>query len=201
VPIDGIDPADDPATSRSLDSTRASDDLRSLAPADREAAHRAYRAQVDRSCAAQRDNLPSDGVSGAWAEAVPQLRLAWAEHQETYPERVRAAPQTHPDDSWSSGERRLAPAQNAEAAKACADIHDEGERVILPAMRQVEEADPTRRLAGLHHMLKGADRLKEKVAERLRYHPDWMPRRVVAEVPDAVRFTLQYSVAYAKVSL
>jgi hypothetical protein len=42
-------------------------------------------------------------------------------------------------------------------------------------------------------MLKGADRLKEKIAERLRYHPDLTPRQAAAEVPDAVRFTLQYS--------
>ena len=61
------------------------------------------------------------------------------------------------DDSWSSGEtRRLSPEQNAEASKACADIHDEGERVIFPAMLQIEAAEPNRRLAGLEHMLKKA---------------------------------------------
>jgi hypothetical protein len=42
-------------------------------------------------------------------------------------------------------------------------------------------------------MLKGADRLKEKVAERLRYHPDLAPRQAAADVPDAVRFTFEYS--------
>ena len=75
-------------------------------------------------------------------------------------------PSTHTDGSWSSGEtRRLTPEQNTEATKACADIHNEGERVVLPAMRQIEAADPDRRLAGLEHMLKGADRLKEKIAD------------------------------------
>jgi hypothetical protein len=50
-----------------------------------------------------------------------------------------------------------------------------------------------RELVGLEHMLKGADRLKEKIAERLRYNPDLSPRQAAAEVPDAVRFTLAYS--------
>jgi hypothetical protein len=80
-----------------------------------------------------------------------------------------------------------------EATKACADIHDEGGRMIFPTMRSVEAYDQDRHLVGLEHMLKGADRLKEKIAERLRYHPDLTPRQAAAEVPDAVRFTLQYS--------
>ena len=42
-------------------------------------------------------------------------------------------------------------------------------------------------------MLKGVDRLKEKIAERLRYNPHLSPRQAAGEVPDAVRFTLEYS--------
>jgi hypothetical protein len=67
----------------------------------------------------------------------------------------------------AGGGRELDPEQNAEAAKACADTRDEGREVVLPAMRQVEAADPDRRLAGLEHMLKGEDRLKEKIADEL----------------------------------
>ena len=64
---------------------------------------------------------------------------------------------------------------------------------MLPAMLQIEAADPTRGLAGLKHMLKGVDRLREKIAERFRYNPGLSPRQAAAEVPDAVRFTLAYS--------
>ena len=39
-------------------------------------------------------------------------------------------------------------------------------------MRQIEAADPSRRLAGLEHMLKGEDRLKEKIADALRRDPE-----------------------------
>ena len=87
-------------------------------------------------------------------------------------------PETHIDGSWSSGEtRRLTSEQNTEATKACADIHDEGERVVLPAMRHVEPADPNRRLAGLEHMLKKADRLKEKIADVLLLESHLSPGR------------------------
>lgn len=187
MPIDRTDPADDPEVPRSPDSSRQPDAIPPppLSPADREAAHRAYRARVDRIHAA-------DSAGGTWAEAAPRLRAEWSEHQERYPERVRAAPQTHPDKSWSSGDRRLAPDQNIEATKACADIHDEGERAILPAMRHVEEADPDRRLAGLQHMLKGVDRLKEKVAEVLLVESTLTPRQALDKVPDAVRYSITY---------
>ena len=60
-------------------------------------------------------------------------------------------------------------------------------------MERIEAADPDRRLAGLEHMLKGEDRLKEKIEERLRYNPDWTSEQALEEVPDAVRFTLAYS--------
>jgi hypothetical protein len=141
-----------------------------------------------------RDATTADADHDPWADALPSLRAAWEEHEDRYPERERATPLTHTDGSWSSGEtRRLTPGQNAEATKACADIHDEGERVVLPAMLQIEAADPNRRLVGLEHMLKGQDRLKEKIAERLRYSPDLSPRQAATEVPDAVRFTLEYS--------
>lgn len=124
------------------------------------------------------------------------LRAVWERHQEQHAERAQAMPRTHPDNSWSSGDaRRLTPGQHAEASRACADIRDEGEQVVLPAMQRIEEADPHRRLAGLDHMIKGADRLKEKIASRLRYHADLSPRQAAAEVPDATRFTLEYSEA------
>ncbi|HEX9041018.1 MAG TPA: hypothetical protein VF838_08310 [Trebonia sp.] len=129
----------------------------------------------------------------AWAEAQPGLRAAWEEHKERYPERTRATPRTATDGSWTSGEhRRLDPEQNTEASKAHADLADEAGRHILPALRRVEAADPSRQLAGLEHMVKGEDRLKEKMADFLRA-PGITVREALEEVPDAVRFTLRYS--------
>ena len=59
-------------------------------------------------------------------------------------------------------------------------------------MERIEAADPDRRLAGLQHMLKGEDRLKEKIADYLRA-PGSTVREALDTVPDAVRFTLTYS--------
>jgi hypothetical protein len=128
-----------------------------------------------------------------WVSAVPALRVAWEEHKQRYPERVRASPRTEDDGTWVCGEyRRLDPEQNTEAGKAHADLADEADRHILPALRRVEAADPDRRLAGLEHMVKGEDRLKEKLADEL-LGKDKTVREALSEVPDGVRFTLRYN--------
>jgi hypothetical protein len=207
VPVDRPDPADDPNQSahRPPDDSRPSDANPPLPldQANRVAAHRANRAEVEQVYAAHHESArgdtpgataDADTVRGSWDEALPSLRAAWEHHQDRYPERERATPQTHTDGSWSSGEaRRLTPEQNTEATKACADIHDEGERVALPAMRQIEAADPNRHLAGLEHMLKKADRLKEKIADVLLLESHLSPREALDKVPDAVRYTFTYS--------
>ena len=155
-PTNGPDGPDEPSHRRRPDDPRPPGTAPSL-PLDRtslDAVHRANRAQVEQIYAAHRESA-GDGAGGAaadgdadhdpWSEALPSLRAAWEEHEDRYPERERVTPQTHMDGSWSSGEtRRLTPEQNTEATKACADIHDEGERVILPALRQIEAADPHR---------------------------------------------------------
>ncbi len=147
-------------------------------------ARRLHRALVDHTYGVARD---------AWAEALPDLRAAWENHKRRYPERWRPTPEARPDGSWMAGpDRRLYPEQNAEASKAYADIGDEGRRDILPALKRVESAEPGRRLAGLEHMLKGEDRLKEKIADELAA-PGVSVREALAKVSDPVRYTFTYS--------
>jgi hypothetical protein len=207
VPVDRPDPADDPdepGRRRPPDDPQAPDAAvrKPLDQADRVTVHRANRAEVEQVYAAHEESAhddtrgataDADAERGSWDDALPSLRAAWEQHQDRYPERERATPRTHTDGSWSSGEtRRLTPEQNTEATKACADIHDEGERVALPAMRQIEAADPSRGLAGVEHMLKGADRLKEKTADALRGRPGLTATQALSIVPDPVRFTFTY---------
>ena len=180
MPIDRPDPADAPGTPAppdapaSPDAPRTPDALPSPpAPADRDAIHCAYRAQADRIYAAHRaetrDGTPANEAAPAWAEAVPSLRAAWADRQERYPERARATTVTHPDNSWSSGEaRRLTPDQNAAVDRGCDRVREIGERDILPAMLAHRSCEPCPSVGGLRLPLKGADRLKEKVADRMR---------------------------------
>ena len=148
------------------------------------AEHARYRDTVDAAYqAATRD---------AWARAVPELRAVWEDHKQRYPERSRAAPRTQPDGSWvADGQRRLTPEQNAEASKTCAHLRYEADQVILPAMRRVEGADPNRQLASLDRMLKGEDRLKEKIAGAMQV-PGVTVKEALDMMPDAVRFTLKY---------
>ncbi len=136
----------------------------------------------------------------AWAEAVPRLRAAWADHQDRYPERTQAAPRTEADGTWIGGEhRRLDPEQNAEASKAHADLADEASRHFLPVLLRLEAASPHRRLAGVEHLVKGEDRLKEKLADAWQGRPGLTARQVLGLIPDAVRSTLEYSAeGYAK---
>jgi hypothetical protein len=157
-------------------------------PERRAAVHRLHHAIVDHAYGVARD---------AWARALPGLHATWEHLAEKYPARARAAPaapRTQPDGAWvADGNRRLNPEQNSEACKACKDVSDEGKQVILPAMQRIEAADPDRKLAGLEHMLKGEDRLKEKIADALRARPGLTVVQALAIVPDPVRFTLSYS--------
>jgi hypothetical protein len=145
--------------------------------------------------AAEVPDAEETGARDAWAEALPGLRAAWEKHERQFPERSgSAAPSSQADGGWlAEGGRRLTPEQNTDASKACEDIRTEGREVILPAMERVEAADPDRRLAGLEHMLKGEDRLKEKIAVALRARPELTVGQALEIVPDPVRFTFTYS--------
>lgn len=150
-------PADAPPADAPITDDVAADGVLSNT-AQLEAAHVEYRDAVDNAYGRSPD---------PWAAALPQLRAAWEQHEEKYPERSRLTPRCQPDGSWKAdGNRSLNPDQNAEATKICADIRRQGTEVVLPAMQRVEAADPTRGLAGLPHMLKGEDRLKGKDCRR-----------------------------------
>jgi hypothetical protein len=181
----GIDRPGDGDTPHDVPARRADSDAAPLLDrAARMAEHIRYRDTAE-ACTAARE---------AWAAAAPGFRSDWERHAEGYPERTRLTPTTQPDGSWSAGgNRKLTPEQNAEAAKACADIREEGREVVLPAMRRVEAAAPERRLAGLDNMLKGEDRLKEKIADALRARPELTVTQALSIVPDPVRFTFAYS--------
>ena len=149
------------------------------------AEHVRYRETVEAS-------YQSAEARDAWAAAAPALRAEWEAHKQRYPDREHAPSTTLPDGGWvGDGNRRLSPEQNAEAAKCAADLRDEAIERIGPAMERVEAADPGRRLAGQEHMLKGEDRLKEKMADELRA-PGVTVRHALDKIADGVRFTLEY---------
>ena len=187
-PADGTRPANAPLGAQT--------DASAACPAGKAAIHDPDAGQERKVIARRLHRILVDhtygAASDAWAKAVPELRAAWENHQKRYPERSRAAPSTTPDGAWVAGEhRRLTPEQNAEATKACADLADEGRRDILPALKRVESANPDRRLAGLEHLLKGEDRLKEKIADEL-VAPGISVSAALGKVSAAVRSTFVY---------
>jgi hypothetical protein len=137
-----------------------------------------------------------DTRTGAWAEAVAELRAAWAEIKVKYDYAERTGPTPQPaDGSWRGEQgRRLDAAQNADIDRGYARIREVGQRVIIPGLRAVAAEDQTRNLAGFEHCFKGTDRLKEKIADRVRTKRR-SAAETLAQIPDVVRFTFQYGEA------
>jgi hypothetical protein len=192
VAVDRSDDGDTPRHARDLDggnldsrTAPRGEQVMLTDPELRAAESRRYHALVDKT------NTPG---GDSWAAAATKLRAAWEEHLGRYPEQERVVPGTRPDGSWGTQtDRMLSAGQNAEATRVCAEIRQQGKEVIFPAMKRIEAADPQRYLAGLEHMLKGEDRLKEKAADVLLVEPDLTAGQALAKIPDAVRFTLRYS--------
>jgi hypothetical protein len=149
--------------------------------------HRAYRAIVGRDYGVARDQ---------WAEAVPGLRDAWEKIKEKYgyeeEERDDPTPQSDGGTRHGSSDRTFDAAQNDEIDRGCARIREVGERTIIPGVLSVEAEDPTRRLAGFDNRFKGADRVREKIADRIR-SKGHTPEEALARIPDVVRFTYEYA--------
>ena len=117
-----------------------------------------------------------------WDAAALELRQVWEAHETKWPS---------PEDVGDDGDRRLNPEASAEVERCCGQIREIAENVITPAMRAIESEDPDRHLTGLEHCLKGTDRIKEKVADAMRYKGR-SPEEAIATLKDTVRFTLSY---------
>lgn len=141
-----------------------------------------------------RDIVVNHEAAHAWDQAVPELRGIWDKITTKYGYAERDVSVARPaDGSWrGDGGRKLDAAQNAEIDRGCARIREVGERTIIPALLAVEAEDPSRHLAGFDRRFKHPDRLKEKVADRMRTKGR-SPAETLAQIPDVVRFTFQYS--------
>ena len=150
---------------------------------------RMYRALVEHAYAMVRGPTAQDG----WSEAVPRLLASWRILKEKYgyEERPEPAPQADGGSWRGKGGRRLDAASNAEIDLGYARIREVGENVIAPAILRVAAEDPTRCLAGFDRRIKGEDRLKEKVSDRMR-SKGRSATGALAQIADVVRFTFTY---------
>jgi hypothetical protein len=121
-----------------------------------------------------------------------------AHQDQAFSYKVTEQPPHVPDIPTPEVYRAVVDAQYRKHAieQGCARVREIEENVVTPAMLRIESADPSRRLVGLDHRLKGEDRLSEKVEFHLRASPDITYDEAFAKVKDAVRFTFEYKEAH-----
>ena len=136
--------------------------------------------------------------TSSWAETAELSRWMWGEYLKRWPPEERASVDSadDPPGSWrGEGERTLDSDDNARIETECDRIEERAENIIMPALRDVESQDPDRCLVGFEHLLKGRDRIKEKVYDNMKEF-DCSATEALSIVPDAIRCTFQYEEAH-----
>jgi hypothetical protein len=149
------------------------------------------------SAAAQRITAEEQAAADAWDEKVTESRWIWAEYQRKWPPEERRPVDTSndPPGSWrGDGDRFLKVADNSRVEAACDLIADREREKITPALRAIESQDPDRHLIGFDDRLKGRDRVKEKVYDRIE-EKNRTPSEAISLIPDTIRYTFQYNQA------
>ncbi len=129
-----------------------------------------------------------------WQEKVAESRWMWGEYQRKWPSTERSSTDrsTDPSDSWRGDRgRSLDSADNSRVEAECDRIAKREEERISPAMRAVESQDPDRQLIGFQHRLKGRDRIKEKVHDKMEEF-SYSAEKAVSVVSDTIRYTFEY---------
>jgi hypothetical protein len=148
--------------------------------------------------AAQRITAEEQAAADTWNGNVTESRWLWAEYQRRWPPEERRPVDTSndPPGSWrGEGRRFLDVADNSRVEAACDQIADREREKITPALRTIESQDPDRHLIGLDDRLKGRDRIKEKVFDKVEEF-GFSLDEAVSNVSDAIRCTFQYREAY-----
>jgi hypothetical protein len=148
----------------------------------------------EESVVARQITAEEETASEKWQEKVAESRWMWSEYQRKWPsaERPVADRSTGSPGSWhGDGNRLLEPADNSRVDAACDRIAKREQERISPAMRAVESQDPDRCLIGFEYRLKGHDRIKEKVYDRIKLLKQ-SPEEAVSHVSDIIRYSFQY---------
>jgi hypothetical protein len=156
------------------------------------------RVSREESVAVRQTTAEEQAATETWQEKVAESRWMWSEYQRKWPsvERTPADRSTGPSDSWRGDRggdrgRSLDNADNSRVEAECDRIAKREEEKISPALRVIESQDPDRHLIGFEHRLKGRDRIKEKVYDRIKLLKH-SPEEAVSHVSDTIRYTFQY---------
>jgi hypothetical protein len=148
----------------------------------------------EQSVATRQTMAEEQATTEKWQETVAESRWMWSEYQHKWPqaERAPADRSTDPSDSWRGDRgRSLDNADNSRVEAECDRIAKREEERVSPAMRAIESQDPDRHLIGFEHRLKGRDRIKEKVYDKM-HELFCSAEEAVSVVSDTIRYTFQY---------
>ena len=148
----------------------------------------------EESAAARQVTAEEQAAAEEWQEKVAESRWMWSEYQRKWPptERPVVDRSKDPAGSWRVDSNRvLGVADNSRVDAECDRIAKREEEKISPALRSVESQDPDRHLIGFDHRLKGHDRIKEKVCDKMEEF-SYSAEEAVSVVSDTIRYTFQY---------
>ncbi|MGI9004812.1 MAG: hypothetical protein ACR2FU_01175 [Streptosporangiaceae bacterium] len=128
---------------------------------------------------------------------VSYFKTLWTDHQRRWPDPGGPEPdgadrrrRDDPPGSWrGSGDQYLSPDANSEADSVIAALQ-QCEPAVSELLQVIEQENKHGGvLVGLEHSRKGADRIKEKLAEKIDLGLGDGPADVASAVRDAVRYT------------
>jgi len=149
--------------------------LRQEYAADRRAAASAEEPAAEEPAAAK-----EQAAAQQWDESSKESRWMWSEYQRKWPPEERP-PTAKPDN----------PAVNGRVKAECDRVAEREQDKISPPLRAIESQDPDRHLIGFEYRLKGQDRITEKIDGMMK-ESGFTPEQAVSQVPDAIRYTLEY---------
>jgi hypothetical protein len=197
--VSALDLPSEPEETARAERARGNSADRPLAPEtpDPDERGQAYEAVRARVSAETRDEAepdrPANGTDNrSYWDEVPRLLDLRADLEERWPTNRRPVGDRSADPPGSyrsDGGFYLNPDRHAEAVAMIGRVH-EAERTISADMQRVKQENSHGAwLEGFKFRLKGDDRLKEKVAERLEGAPDKASTEILRDVPDAIRYT------------
>jgi len=133
-----------------------------------------------------------DAGERGFCSQVSRFEDLWQAHITRWPDKPSKEPDRRddPPGSWRGAcDRYLSPDDNAVADKQIALLR-EPEPAVTRLLKQIELENPHGALlVGVDHRLKGEERLKEKIADKMSLKGLLNPAEAAAEINDAVRYT------------
>src|SRR6266567_503723 len=168
--------------------------------AEADADARLATADADARPATDADARPPgpDSHEGSFWDNLSHFEALWQAHLNRWPDKPAQADRPRPDDppgSWrGDGNRYLSPKDNAEADKIISLLRGP-EEAITEQLIQIQNDNPHGGyLAGMKHRIKGEDRLKEKIVDKMGVKGDNTPAGASATINDALRYTFCFDI-------